>query len=61
MTQTFTPMDARHSLHLILKENRGSLLTEALCIGICETAMHYWTQTQLAAENAVKLAEQEKG
>jgi hypothetical protein len=57
--QTLSPIDVRNIANMVLRENRGSLLTEALCIGIQETIVFYCEHLQAGAEKGLQLVEKE--
>ena len=57
--QTLTPLDVRNIANMVLRENRGNVLTEAMCIGLQETIVFYCEQIKKGAENGVKLQGQE--
>ena len=52
---TFSPEDAGHVVGMILQENKGSLLTEALIIGIQQSVIHYSLRIQESAKKSLEL------
>ena len=59
--QTLTPIDAGHVVNMVLRENRGNILSEALCVGIERAVIFYCEKLQAGAEQGVKLMDQQKG
>jgi hypothetical protein len=40
--------DIEHILAMVLNQNRGNVLTEALCVGISKTVASYYSQLQIS-------------
>ena len=57
---TLSPIDVGQIMNMILRENRGNVLTEALCVGIETAAVFYCNKIKDGAEKGLQLAEQEK-
>ena len=52
--------DVRHVAGMVLHDNQGNVLTEAMCRGLEEAIAHYCHQISIAAEKAAKLPVEEK-
>lgn len=59
--KTLTPIDAGHVVNMVLRENRGNILSEALCVGIEKAVIFYCEKLQEGAENGVRLMNQQQG
>jgi len=57
---TLSPLTCGQILNTILRENRGNILSEALCVGIEQALIFYLTKHQERAEEMLRLAQKEK-
>lgn len=53
MPTMFSEADIQHVLRMVLNDNRGNTLTEALGLGIESSVLHYLKQINMVAANAV--------
>lgn len=49
-----TVADIKHVINMVISDNKGQVLTEALCIGIEQSIVHYCTRIQESAQLATE-------
>ena len=54
-----TIKDVEHTIGMVLRDNIGNRLTEAMCIGIEKAVVFYCDRIEQDAARAIKLAEKE--
>lgn len=56
-----TTLDVRHVCKMVLQDNKGQVITEALGIGLEEAIVFYCQRIHDDAQRAIQLAEKENG